>query len=798
MQPIPDLINQLTLEEKAALCSGQNFWFLKALERLDIPGIMLTDGPHGLRKQADSPDHVGLNQSVPATCFPTASALAATWNCDLVFKVGQALAEECLQEGVSVILGPGANIKRSPLCGRNFEYFSEDPFLTGEIAKSHILGVQSLGVGSSLKHFALNNQESRRMTANSVVDPRAMREIYLSGFERAVKDAQPWTVMCSYNRLNGTYACENKTLLSDILREDWGFEGLVVTDWGAMNEVVAAVRAGTDLEMPGVANGNTEKLIAAVHSGELDEAVLDQAVGRVLSLIQKSSESYQPGFSYDPHAHHALARQAASEGAVLLKNEGGLLPLSSGGKVALIGRFAKTPRYQGAGSSLITPTRLENLYEELGKLIGEERLLYTPGYTEQGQADDALLREALEFASRAETVILCVGLTDMDEVEGLDREHMRLPAGHDALIAAVCAVHPRCAVVLSNGSPVEMPWLAAAPAVLEAYLGGQAGAGAVADILTGRVNPSGKLAETFPIRLADTPAQPYPGGPQTVEYRESIYVGYRYYDAVGAQVLFPFGHGLSYTAFEYSGLTLRISGEHVIASFSLKNRGSRPGKETAQLYVRDLESSVFRPEKELKGFLKVELQPGEERQLEMELDPRAFAFYDAESGQWATEGGDFEILIGASSRDIRLRGLIQLPGSSLPRAPRTEGLEPYFRPTQAVGFPRESFEALMGSPLPGNTPTKKGQFSLNTPLADMKSTLVGAYLFRSFEKGMQKMNGPEQDTPTSKMMNAMLQEMPLRTALMMGGGVSRGKLLALVTMMNGRFFRGLRDFLRAR
>jgi len=798
MQPIPDLIRQMTLEEKAALCSGQNFWFLKALERLEIPAIMLTDGPHGLRKQAGAADHVGLNQSVPATCFPTASALAATWNRDLVFQVGQALAEECLQERVSVILGPGANIKRSPLCGRNFEYFSEDPFLSGEIAKSHILGVQSLGVGTSLKHFALNNQEHRRMTTNSVVDARAMREIYLAGFERAVRGGQPWTVMCSYNRLNGTYACENKALLTDILREEWGFEGLVVTDWGAMNEVVEAVRAGTDLEMPGVENGNTEKLIAAVPSGDLEETLLDRAAARVLALIQKSSDGFRPAFSYDQAAHHALARRTAAEGAVLLKNEGGLLPLEGTGKIALIGRFAKEPRYQGAGSSLINPTHLENLYEELAKLIGEERLIYAPGYTAKGQTDEDLLREAHAAASRAETVILCAGLTDLDEVEGLDREHMRLPEGHNRLIASLSAAHPRCAVVLSNGSPIEMPWISSVPAVLEAYLGGQAGAGAVADILTGKVNPSGKLAESFPLRLEDTPARPFPGGPQTVEYRESIYVGYRYYDAVQADVLFPFGHGLSYTNFEYSDLRIRVSEEGALASFKVKNSGSLPGMEIAQLYVRDVECSVFRPEKELKGFIKAELQPGEERALEIKLDPRAFAFYNPESRQWVIEEGEFEILVGASSRDIRLRAALSLPGSEAPRACRTEGLEPYFHPSQAAGFPRKSFEKLLGKPLPPNLPDKKGHFSLNTPLADMKGTLVGAYLFRAFEKGMQKMQGPEKDTPTSKMLNAILQEMPLRTALMMSGEISREGLLALVTMMNGKFSKGLRAFLKAR
>lgn len=798
MQPAADIINQLTLEEKAALCSGKNFWYLKALERLNIPSIMLTDGPHGLRKQAGAADHIGLNLSVPATCFPTASALAATWNRELVFQVGQALAEECLQEGVSVILGPGANIKRSPLCGRNFEYFSEDPYLTGEMAASHILGVQSLGVGASLKHFALNNQETRRMTSNSVADERAVREIYLAGFERAVKSAQPWTVMCSYNRINGTYACENKQLLTDILRKEWDFEGLVVTDWGAMNEVVQAVRAGTDLEMPGVDNGNTEKLIAAVRSGELDEAALDRAVERVLNLIEKASASLRPGYHCDLQAHHALARRAAAEGAVLLKNEGGLLPLQGGGKIALIGRFAKEPRYQGAGSSLINPSRLENLYDELGALLGEERLIYAPGYSPKGEPDEALLFEAREAAARADTVILCAGLTELDEVEGLDREHMRLPEGHNKLVASISAAHPRCVVVLSNGAPVEMPWIASAPAVLEAFLGGQAGAGAVADILTGRVDPSGKLAETFPLRLEDEPARPFPGGPETVEYRESIYVGYRYYDAAQAEVLFPFGHGLSYTSFEYSDLRVREAGGQVKAAFTLKNSGSRPGKETAQLYVRDVRASVFRPEKELKGFAKVELQPGEQRELEITLDPRAFAFYDADSRQWVVEEGEFEILVGASSRDIRLRAVLSLPGKSPAGRAENKLLEPYYHPTSAAGFPSESFAELLGSPLPSNRSARKGQFTLNTPLADMRHTLVGGYLFRVFSKSIQQMLGTEQDSPTGKLMNAMLREMPLRSALMMAGGISREKLLALVTMMNGSFFKGLIAFLKAR
>ncbi|MCU0486750.1 MAG: glycoside hydrolase family 3 protein [Anaerolineales bacterium] len=490
MDCIQELIHQMTLEEKASLCSGLNFWYLKGLERLGIPSIMVTDGPHGLRKQAGDADMVGLNSSVPATCFPTASALAATWDRDLIYQVGVALGEECRQEKVGVILGPGVNIKRSPLCGRNFEYFSEDPYLAGEIASSHINGVQSQGIGTSLKHYAANNQEFHRMTIDTIVDERTLREIYLAGFELAVRQAQPWTVMCSYNRINGTYASDHKILMNDILKDEWGHTGLVVTDWGAMNERVEALKAGVELEMPGAQNGNDLRIVAAVRSGTLAEAALDRAVERILALIFKAQATLAQDYTYDPQAHHALAQRVAGEGAVLLKNDGGLLPLPAGASIALIGRFAVSPRYQGAGSSLINPSRLDNLYEELASLVGEANLSYAPGYTEKGDAaDEDFIQEALGIASKADVIIICAGLTDMYEVEGIDRGHMRLPAGHDALIQRLAAAHKNLVVVLSNGSPVEMPWVEAVPAILEGYLGGQAGAGALADILTGRVNP---------------------------------------------------------------------------------------------------------------------------------------------------------------------------------------------------------------------------------------------------------------------------------------------------------------------
>lgn len=803
MENIQKLINEMTLEEKASLCSGLNFWYLKGIERLGIPSIMMTDGPHGLRKQAGAADHVGLNESVPATCFPTASALAATWNRDLVYQVGAALGEACRQEKVSVILGPGANIKRSPLCGRNFEYFSEDPYLTGEMARSHINGVQSQGVGASLKHFAVNNQETRRMTTDSVVDERALREIYLAGYEIAVKEAQPWTVMCAYNRINGAYASDHRDLMTGILKEEWGHQGLVVTDWGAMNEPVEALKAGVELEMPGTNSGSGARIATAVRSGELDEAVLDQAVERILTLICKAQTTLAQDFTYDPQAHHALARRSAAEGAVLLKNDGtpecpaGVLPLPAplptGAKIALIGRFAREPRYQGAGSSLINPTRLENLYDELSKLTGDGSLLYAPGYTGKGETNDALIQEALNAAGQADAVVICAGLTDMDEVEGIDRQHMRLPAGHDALIERIAAAHRRVVVILSSGSPVEMPWADQVPAILEGYLSGQAGASAIAGILTGQVNPSGKLAETFPIRLEDNPAHPYyPGGPVTVEYRESIYVGYRYYDTAKVPVLFPFGHGLSYTTFEYSELQLHQSGSAVTAVFKVKNTGGTAGKETAQLYVRDVESTAFRPEKELKGFAKVELQPGEEQEISITLGPRAFASFDAGSREWVVEPGDFEILVGASSRDIRLSAVICLEtGQGRVTAMNRQALAAYYHPAKGVPFSQESFETLLGRPVPANTPPQKGQYDLNTPVIDMTGSWIGRALYKALNDNMRKMVAGKEDTPTGVLMLAMGREMPLRGMLMGGGSLNRSNLEALLMMINGQFFKGL-------
>ncbi|MGB8214977.1 MAG: glycoside hydrolase family 3 C-terminal domain-containing protein [Anaerolineales bacterium] len=747
---------------------------------------------------------IEITKSVPATCFPTASALAATWDRALVQQVGQALGEECRQEKVGVILGPGANIKRSPLCGRNFEYFSEDPFLAGEMAASHIRGVQSQGIGASLKHYAVNNQETRRMSIDAVVDERALREIYLAGFERAVKSAQPWTVMCAYNRVNGIFCSENEHLIAEILKGEWTHAGLVVTDWGAMDERVPALKAGVELEMPGMPNGDDEMIVAAVRAGELEEAVLDRAAEHILTLIFKAQETLARDFTYDSQAHHALARRVAGAGAVLLKNEAGLLPLQPTARVALIGRFAKTPRYQGGGSSLINPTRLDCLYDEMVSLAGAEQISYAPGYTESGdQADETLIQEALAAASAAEVVVVSAGLTDRYETEGLDRKHMRMPPGHDALIQRLAAAHARVVVVLSNGSPVEMPWAQAVLAILEGYLGGQAGAGAIADILYGKVNPSGKLAETFPLRLEDNPSYAYfPGGPVTVEYRESLFVGYRYYDTVGQAVLFPFGHGLSYTRFEYSDLEVKQPGaeeQNVTVTCKVKNVGGTAGQEIVQVYVHDVQATPFRPEKELKGFAKVELGPGEEQAVSIELDRRAFAYYDTQCKEWVVEAGDFEILAGASSQDIRLRVTIQIASSqAVPPVANREALAAYyaFPKGQPVGQP--AFAALLGRPVPPSQGPHMGGYTFNTPVGDMHDSLIGRQFYAMMSKQMHKMILGSEDTPTGRMVTAMVKEMPLRGMLMLGGaGMSRAMLEALLMLMNGHLLKGLVALIKA-
>ncbi|GGJ08940.1 glycoside hydrolase family 3 C-terminal domain-containing protein [Paenibacillus hunanensis] len=664
---INKLISQMTLEEKASLCSGLDFWHTQPIERLDIPAVMVTDGPHGLRKQGGSGDHLGLGDSVPATCFPTAAGLASSWNRELLHQVGEAIGEEAQAEQVAIVLGPGTNIKRSPLCGRNFEYFSEDPYLSSELAASHIQGVQSQDVGTSLKHFAANNQEERRMSVDTIVDERTLREIYLASFEGAVKQGKPWTVMCSYNKLNGTYTGENEYLLTDILRREWGFEGFVVSDWGAVNERVDALKAGLELEMPANGGIGDAKIVAAVKDGKLDEKILDRAVEQLLRFVFNAIELQKPNATFDPNEHHQLARRVAAESMVLLKNDHNLLPLSKKGRVAVIGEFAVQPRYQGSGSSHINPTQLDQALDEIRKLVdSESEVTYAPGYDlDSDDVKDELVQEAVKLANEADVVILFTGLPDRYESEGYDRTHLELPLNHKQLIKELAAVQPNLVVVLSNGSPVTMPWLDQTSAVLEGYLGGQAGGGAVADLLFGEVNPSGKLPETFPVQLSDNPSfLNFPGEGDRVEYREGIFVGYRYYDTKQLEPLFPFGYGLSYTSFEYSELqvdrTSMTDQNTVNVQVTVRNTGSRRGQEIVQLYVHDPESSVIRPEQELKGFAKVALEPGERKTVSFMLDKRAFAYYHTELRDWHVETGEYELRVGASSRDIRLKQTIEV------------------------------------------------------------------------------------------------------------------------------------------
>ena len=805
MKDYQDIISKMTLEEKASLCSGLDFWRTKPIDRLGIPSIMLTDGPHGLRKQAGSSDHLGLNESVPATCFPTASALAATWNRDLAYQVGKAIGEECRQEKVGVILGPGANIKRTPLCGRNFEYFSEDPFLSGEMAKSHINGVQSQGIGASLKHYAANNQEFRRMTINAIVDERALREIYLAGFEIAIKGAQPWTVMCAYNRVNGTYCCEHPDLLTEILKNEWEHQGLVVTDWGAMNERVEALQAGLELEMPGSNSGNDALIAAAVKAGSLDESVLDEAVERILQMTFQAQETLAEDFSYDADAHHTLARRVAAEGAVLLKNDSKQLPLQRDQHIALLGGFAKYPRYQGAGSSFMNPTQLDTFYDEMIKIAGPDNISFAQGYPMKGlTVDEALLEAAVKTAQSADVVVIHIGLPDVFEVEGLDRTHLSLPESHNQLVERISEIHEHVVVVLSNGSPVVMPWVDKVQAVLEGYLGGQAGAGGVADVLYGIVNPSGKLAETFPRQLSDTPSYTYyPGGPKTVEYRESLYVGYRFYDKVDKQVLFPFGHGLSYTTFAYEDIKLSdetINDQETLeVVVTIRNTGDVAGKETVQLYVSPVNPTAFRPKAELKGFEKIYLEPDKSGQAHFTLDHRAFAHFNTEIKDWQVEAGDYQILVGASSRQIHLEGKVTVHTPQDIEIPQRDRLPVYVDFPADAQINQEDYESLVGHPVPQNVITKGELATINTPIADMQHSFVARRLKRTMQKQMATFIEADDDSPNAQMMRAMVYEAPLRTLLMLGGDqMNREMVNGLLLMINRHFFKGLATLLRSR
>ncbi len=666
---IKALVSQMTLEEKAGLCSGLDFWHTKPVERLGVPSVMVSDGPHGLRKQDEKADHLGVNDSIKAVCMPAACATASSFDRDLMGRMGQAIGDSCQHEKLGVVLGPAVNIKRSPLCGRNFEYFSEDPYLAGEMSAAYINGVQSKNVGTSIKHFAANSQEHRRMSSSSNADERTLREIYFPAFEISVRKAQPWTVMCSYNRINGVYASENPWLLTDVLRGEWGFKGYVMSDWGAVSDRVAGVAAGLDLEMPSSGGINDRKIVAAVKSGELDEKIVDQACERILEINYRYLDNARPETPWDQEADHQLSARIAEECMVLLKNDG-ILPLNKTDEVAFIGEFAAKPRFQGGGSSHINAFRTTSAVEAAQGLP----VTYVQGYSAaRDMATDEMIAEAVQAAKAAKVAVVFAGLPDAYESEGYDRAHMAMPACQNRLIEAVAGANPNTVVVLHNGSPVEMPWLGKVKAVLEAYLGGQAVGIATVRLLYGDANPCGHLAETFPVKLSDNPSYLYYGGEgDEADYREGVFVGYRYYDKKEMPVLFPFGFGLSYTTFACSNL--RLSGakitdqETLTATVTVTNTGSRAGKTVVQLYVGDRESTVLRPIRELKGFEKVELQPGESRDVTFTLDKRAFAYWNAAIHDWHVETGAFTIEVGQSSRDIEVSGEVTVESTvALPR-----------------------------------------------------------------------------------------------------------------------------------
>jgi beta-glucosidase len=788
------IVAQMTLAEKASLCSGKDFWYLKGIERLGLPEIMVTDGPHGLRKQLAVADQLGINQSVPAVCFPTASAVACSFDRSLLHEVGKAIGEECRQENVSVLLGPGINIKRSPLCGRNFEYYSEDPYLSGEIASAFVEGVQSQNVGVSLKHFAANNQETRRTTVESVMDERTFREIYLPAFERTVKKASPWTVMCSYNRLFGEYACLNKRLLTDILRTEWGFEGMVMSDWFATVERVKALEAGLDLEMPHVEGSTDTRIMQAVENGSLSMETLDTTAIRVTSLILRSAE--RKGFTYDVDEHRRLSRHAAAQSAVLLKNEGGILPGKANQTAAVIGAFAMQPRYQGSGSSKIQPIKLDRPHDEL-KLLGLD-FEYADGYRmDSDLPDPTLIEQACRIAEGKEIVYIFAGLPDSYEAEGFDRDNMIMPESHVELIKAVSKVNKHVAVILLGGSPMEMTWADLVQGILLMYLGGEAGGGACADLLLGNANPGGKLAESWPFTEADSASHGYfPGDPLTVEYREALFVGYRYYDTARKAVRYPFGYGLSYTKFEYSGLKLSTKKmkdtDNLMVSFTIKNIGTCAGSEAPQLYISCRESVILRAEQELKGFEKVHLKAGECQEISFTLYGRDFAYYNTELADWHVESGEYEVRIGASSRDIRLSSSVHIENTRNASLPDFRKITPaYYDLANGLKVSDEEFTTLLGRPIPAQQRQKGSAHTVNSTMTDIQDKWLGRFLYNIMKKQAGKL---VKDSPDMKLMvDKMLPDLPLRFLTMMApGSVSLAQVEGLVEILNGHLFKGIR------
>ena len=737
----------MTLEEKAGMCSGLDFWHLKEVEHLGIPKVMVSDGPHGLRKQDEKGDHLGINDSIKAVCFPPAVLSACSFDRGLMEEMGKAIGREAQANDVSVVLGPAVNIKRSPLCGRNFEYYSEDPYLAGEIAAAFVKGVQSQHVGTSIKHFAANNQEYRRMSSSSEVDERTLREIYFPAFETAVKKAQPYTFMCSYNQINGTFASENKWLLTDVLRGEWGFKGYVMSDWGAVNDRVKGLEAGLELEMPASGGDNDSMIVKAVKDGALEEKILDQAVERILRIIFEYADHRKPQ-EFTMEKDHEEAQHIAEESMVLLKNENHILPLKTSEKAAFIGGFARNPRFQGGGSSHINCFKTTNV---LDSVPCDAQVVYAEGFpADRDFYDKALADEAVKAAAEADKAVIFAGLPESFESEGYDRSHMRLPECQNRLITEILKVQPNTVIVLHNGSPVEMPWLGEIKGLLETYLGGQAGGAAAANILYGKINPSGKLAETMPLKLSDNPSYLNFGGGEKVEYREGIFVGYRYYDTKEMDVAFPFGYGLSYTTFAYSNLKLSMENptekDTVMVSADITNTGKSAGKEVVQLYIRDLTGSAIRPEKELKGFEKVFLEPGETKTVTMELNKRSFAWYNTELHDWFAASGDYEILVGASSRDIRLTETLHLNSS------------------QRI-------------PMHVHMNTTLGDLLRNPETAEAAKKLIQKYL--SGEAGSEAAS----EAVSEEMTMAMTDSMPLR-ALMGFAGVSRKELDSVIEKLN--------------
>lgn len=779
-----ELVHKMTLEEKAAFLSGKNVWQTWNFERLNLPSIFCSDGPHGVRKQAGAGDHLGLNASLPATCFPTAATIANSWDEELGKKLGKALGEEANAQEVNILLGPGLNIKRSPLCGRNFEYFSEDPYLAGKMAAAYVQGIQSQGVYACPKHFAVNSQEFRRMAMNAVLDERTLREIYLTGFEIAVKEGKAKSIMSSYNEINGIYANENKHLLQEILRKDWGFDGIVITDWGGSNDHVKGVEAGSNLEMPAPGLDSAREIIQAVENKKLKMEDLDACVDNLLATVLTLTENAKgKKRSFDKTEHHNLARKAAEESAVLLKNEKGMLPLAKNTKVALIGDFAFEPRYQGAGSSMVNPTALETLEKEITKfpleVVGMNR-----GYKRDGSSDAALKKESLRLAGAADVVIYCFGLDELSESEGLDRNHMSIPKNQIALLREMAKVNGNIVGLLSAGASIEMPWEGECKAILHGYLNGQAGASAMLNILTGKVNPSGKLNETYPIEYEDTPAfENFPSSERNAEYRESIYVGYRYYDTKNVKVQYPFGHGLSYTSFEYSNLKVSEKG----VSFTLKNTGKMDGAEIAQLYIGKKDAKVFRPAKELKGFAKVFLKAGEEKKVQISFDDKSFRYWNVKTNAWEVEGGRYQLMLGSSVADIRLETEIEMTGTAADTPYNKEQLSAYYA-ADIQNVEDSQFETLLGHSIPDGK--WSGELGRNDAICQMYYAKSRLARFIYNRLTAMKKKSEEKGKPDLNIL--FIYNMPFRgIAKMTGGAVSMEMVDGMVLAVNGHLCKGL-------